>query len=174
MTLKLKTDHKKNKVASFAEVWECPTTKDKSLHATVDFFPGEVLSSFGAREILAEPNYLSLQTAEHQHILLDPEFLQYINHSCDPNVYFDTTNMIVTALRKIGIGEELTFFYPSTEWSMDRGFDCHCGSHNCLRIIQGAAHLPLNVLKEYKLSQYIQEKLAQVDGNTPTISLEYL
>ncbi|NES19516.1 MAG: SET domain-containing protein [Symploca sp. SIO3E6] len=155
----MKTNHKKNKVASFAEVWECPRTRNKSLHTTVDFFPGEVLSSFGAREILTKPNYLSVQTAEHQHILLDPEFLQYINHSCDPNLYFDTTNMIVTVLRKIEIGEELTFFYPSTEWSMDRGFDCNCGSYNCLKIIQGAAEIPLDILLKYELSAHIQQKL---------------
>ncbi|NET60604.1 MAG: SET domain-containing protein [Symploca sp. SIO2E6] len=163
MTVTLKTNYKKNKVSSFAEVWECTITKNKSLHATVDFVPGEVLSSLGAREFLTQPNYLSVQIAEHQHILLEPEFLQYINHSCDPNVCFDTSNMTVTALRKIEIGEELTFFYPSTEWSMDRGFDCHCGTQDCLGKIQGAAHLPLNVLTKYKFSQHIQQKLAQAD-----------
>ena len=67
--------------------------------------------------------------------------------------------MVITALRKIKKGEELTFFYPSTEWSMDRGFDCLCQSENCLGKIQGAAHLPIEVLKKYKLSQYIQQKL---------------
>jgi len=49
--------------------------------------------------------------------------------------------------------------YPSTEWSMDRGFDCICQSENCLGYIQGASHLPLNVLTKYKLSDYIQSKL---------------
>jgi len=62
---------------------------------------------------------------------------------------------VLIALRNIEIGEEFTFFYPSTEWSMNRGFDCICQSENCLRYIQGAAHLPLNVLTKYKLSDYI-------------------
>ena len=159
MTETLETIRKKNKVASFAEVWECPITRSKSLHATVDFFPGEVLSSFGARERLTKPNYLSVQTDEHQHILLEPEFLQYINHSCDPNVCFDTSKMTVTALRKIEIGEELTFFYPSTEWSMDRGFECHCGTQECLGRIQGATHLSLDILGKYSLSEHIKQKL---------------
>ncbi|NEP58860.1 MAG: SET domain-containing protein [Symploca sp. SIO2G7] len=152
-------NHKKNKVASFAEVWDCPITRNKSLHVTVDFFTGEVLSSFGAREILNKPNYLSLQIDNCQHILLEPKFLQYINHSCSPNVYFDTSNMTVTALRKIQIGEELTFFYPSTEWFMDKEFNCTCLSENCLGRIQGATHLPPNILTKYKLSQHIQQKL---------------
>ncbi|WP_287521727.1 SET domain-containing protein-lysine N-methyltransferase [Okeania sp. SIO2C2] len=91
--------------------------------------------------------------------MLDPEFLQYINHSCNPNVFFDTQKKVVIALRNIEIGEEFTFFYPSTEWSMDRGFNCICQSENCLGYIQGSAHLPLNVLKKYKLSDYIRQKL---------------
>lgn len=42
---------------------------------------------------------------------------------------------------------------------MDRGFDCICQSENCLGYIQGAAHLPLNVLTKYELSDYIKQKL---------------
>ncbi len=157
MTETLKTTYKKTKAASFAEIWECCATKNKSLHATVDFFSGEVLCSFGSREILNEPNYLSVQINKHQHILLKPEFLQYINHSCDPNVYFDTSNMNVTALRQIEIGEELTFFYPSTEWSMDRAFQCCCGTPKCLESIQWAAELPLDILVKYRLSEHIKQ-----------------
>ncbi len=147
------------KVKEFAEIRECPTTGSKSLHATAEFMPAQVIHNFGPKEVLDRPNYLTVQISDHQHIMLDPEFLQYINHSCDPNVCFDTKNMVVRALRKIEIGEEFTFFYPSTEWSMDRGFDCMCGSENCLEYIQGAAHLPLEVLKNYQLSEYIEQKL---------------
>ncbi|MEB3341789.1 SET domain-containing protein-lysine N-methyltransferase [Okeania sp.] len=100
-----------------------------------------------------------MQISDREHIMLAPEYLQYINHSCNPNVFFDTTNMVVTALRNIEIGEELTFFYPSIEWSMDRGFSCLCHSENCLGNIQGAAHLPPDVLKKYKFSDYIKQKL---------------
>lgn len=147
------------KISSFAEIRECPTTGHKSLHATVGFMPGQVISKFRAKEILARPNYLTVQIGDRQHIMLDPEFLQYINHSCTPNVAFNPTDLVVTALRKIEIGEELMFFYPSTEWSMDRGFDCLCKSSGCLGYIKGAAHLPLNILTKYKLSEYIQKKL---------------
>ncbi len=95
--------------------------------------------------------------------MLNPEYLQYINHSCNPNVFFDIENMVLIALRNIEMGEELTFFYPSTEWSMDRGFNCICESQNCLGYIQGAAHLPLNIFKKYKLSGYIQQNLGILD-----------
>ena len=120
---------------------------------------GEVICKFGNKEILDRPNYLTVQIGDSQHIMLDPEYLHYINHSCSPNVFFDTENMVLIALRNIEIGEEFTFFYPSTEWSMDRGFDCICQSENCLGYIQGAAHLPLNVLTKYELSDYIKQKL---------------
>jgi hypothetical protein len=154
---------RKNKVASFAEVWEDLNTRNKSLHATINFFPGDALCNFGAREILTTPNYLSVQIDNHQHILLEPLFLQYINHSCSPNVYFDTSNMTIIALRKIKIGEEFTFFYPSTEWSMDRKFECYCGTQECLGWIQGAAQLPLDILAKYSLSEHVKQKFVEVE-----------
>lgn len=155
---------KRSIVSPFAEIWECSVTQNKSLHTTVEFEDGQIIANFGSKEILERPNYLTVQIGEHQHIMLDPEFLQYINHSCDPNVFFDTKNMILIALRKIEIGEQLTFFYPSNEWSMDRGFNCLCQNENCLGYIQGSAHIPLNILTKYKLSQYIQQKLKK-DGD---------
>ncbi|MEA5468608.1 SET domain-containing protein-lysine N-methyltransferase [Spirulina sp. 06S082] len=143
----------------FAKIRECPTTGDKSLWAAIAFEQGQVISNFSAREVLDRPNYLTVQISDRQHIMLAPEYLQYINHSCDPNVFFDTKNMQVIAIRKIKRGEEFTFFYPSTEWSMDRGFDCLCQSENCLGSIQGATHIFPHILTKYNLSQYIQQKL---------------
>lgn len=32
------------------------------------------------------------------------------------------------ALRDIQPGDELSFFYPSTEWEMAQGFECKCGA----------------------------------------------
>ncbi len=155
----MQVSEKITKIGSIAEIRESQTTGNKSLYATVEFKPGQVISNFGDQEILDRPNYLTVQISDSQHIMLDPEFLQYINHSCNPNVFFDTQKRVVIALRNIEIGEEFTFFYPSTEWSMDRGFDCICQSENCLGNIQGAAHLPLDILTKYKLSQYIENKL---------------
>ncbi|MGB3535599.1 MAG: hypothetical protein WBA13_19045 [Microcoleaceae cyanobacterium] len=42
---------------------------------------------------------------------------------------------------------------------MAKGFDCTCQSENCLGRIQGAAELSPDVLRTYKLSEYIQQKL---------------
>lgn len=149
--------HQVTKVSSFAEVWECPLTGEKSLHATVTFKQGDIISPFGVKEILKEPNYLTLQLNEQEHILVNPECLRYINHSCDPKVLFDTTNMVVTCLSQIEVGEEITFFYPSTEWSMAQEFDCHCKTQRCLGRIQGAAHLHPDILQTHQLSDHIKQ-----------------
>ncbi len=150
---------KKYTVSPFAEIWECAITQSKSLYATTQFDAGQIITNFGHKSILDCPNYLTVQISDNQHIMLEPEFLQYINHGCEPNVFFDTKNWVLIALRTIEIGEEFTFFYPSTEWSMDQGFDCICQSDNCLDTIQGSAHLPFEVLSKYKLSEYISKKL---------------
>jgi hypothetical protein len=156
------------KVGTIAEIREKPETGNKSLHATIAFEPGQMIHHMGSKEVLESPNYLTVQISDRQHIMLDPEFLQYINHSCDPNVFFDTKKREVIALKNIETGEEFSFFYPSTEWSMDRGFDCLCQSNNCIDKIQGAAHLPLDVLSQYKLSEYIQKKLELEPSVTKT------
>ncbi len=124
----MQVSEKITKVDSIAEIRECKTTGNKSLNTTIELKCGEVVSKFGHKEILDKPNYLTVQIIDHQHIMLAPEYLQYINHSCNPNVLFDIKNMVLIALRNIEIGEEFTFFYPSTEWSMDRGFNCICQS----------------------------------------------
>jgi len=66
----------------FAEVWERANSGQKSLHAIRTILPGEVLSDFSAGETLSLPTYLTVQTGTDRHITLQPEFLQYANHSC--------------------------------------------------------------------------------------------
>jgi hypothetical protein len=64
--------------------------------------PGDVIANFTAGTISAEPTYLTIQLGIRKHITFDPEFLQYINHSCEPNVFFDTTAMNLVALKTNG------------------------------------------------------------------------
>jgi hypothetical protein len=137
------------------------SNEQNALFALQSFQPGEVIADFWAGTIAAEPTYLTVQVGIGKHITLQPEFLQYINHSCDPNVFFDTTLMKVIALRPICEGEEMTFFYPSTEWKMTQSFKCYCGSPKCLGDIRGAAFLPEEVWKRYQLTGFIQQQLAK-------------
>lgn len=152
-------EFKQNKISSFAEIWECKKTGAKSLHSLKRFFPTDIITNIGIKDYVEKPNYLSVQIDEAQHIMLKPEFLQYINHSCDPNIFFDTKNLEIICLKKIEIGEAMTFFYPSTEWSMTQSFDCLCSSQQCLGKIEGAAFLSTDILTNYQLNDNIKSKL---------------
>jgi hypothetical protein len=143
----------------FAQVLLNKSLGQKALHAAKHFSPGEVISPFHAGSTLAYPTYLTVQVSDDKHITLQPEFLQYINHSCDPNVFFDTTSMELICLKALQPGDELTFFYPSTEWEMAQPFNCHCGSTNCLKVIGGAAQIPVAILNRYKLTDFIRGKV---------------
>lgn len=150
-------------IAPFYEIWNNESTGGKAVHAAINLPHHHILCDFKAKETSNMPCYLSLQINEDQHIMLDPEWLQYINHSCAPNVYFDTNAIHLVTLRPIKAGEELTFFYPSTEWSMAQGFKCLCGHENCLQEIKGAKFLSNEILSNYRLSEHIKCKLLQCE-----------
>ncbi|MBU3713743.1 MAG: SET domain-containing protein [Ferruginibacter sp.] len=143
---------------AIAEIVQHPVTGEKALCSLVAFKKGDVISNFEAENVLSEPTYLTVQTDEHKHITLSPSYLQNINHSCSPNVFFDTTSMQLIALRQIEANEELTFFYPSTEWEMSQSFNCFCGSKNCLRTIKGAKFVSSQVIKSYRLTDFIKKQ----------------
>ena len=143
----------------FANVLLNIDTNQKSLNAEKIIEAGEVISFFNANETFTHPTYLTVQVGINKHITLMPEFLQYINHSCNPNVFFDTTLMQLVCLKTIVIGEELCFFYPSTEWEMTQQFVCNCGSANCLQLIQGAAYLSSEVAVQYRFTDFIKQQL---------------
>ena len=136
-----------------------PIIKHHSLHATIGFRQGEVIVAFHAGCTQSFPSYLTVQTGIHEHITLKPDFLQYVNHSCDPNVFFDTTNMQFRSLKNISPGEELCFFYPSTEWDMAQPFTCKCNTPSCLKEIKGAAFLPEEILLKHQLTDFIRRQL---------------
>jgi hypothetical protein len=144
----------------FAEVREDTISLAKSLHSIVSFDKGDIICVFGAAAILRTPTYLTVQTGIDEHIHLKPEFLKFTNHSCDPNVFFDTKSMEFVALKDIRPGDEFTFFYPSTEWDMAQPFECVCGSSSCLKHISGASHMNSELLKQYRLTTFIQQQLA--------------
>ena len=157
---------KRNKLAhstiqrfEFADVLTNNITGEKSLHSTKIFQPNDIICKYTAASISNIPTYLTLQVALHQHITLSPEFLQFTNHSCNPNVFFNTTTYELIALKDICKGDELTFFYPSTEWDMTQAFVCNCAHKDCLQNIRGAAYLTKEILSKYRLTDFILKML---------------
>ena len=143
----------------FADIINNSNTQQKSLHATTAFNAGETICKFSAATELEIPTYLTVQTGINKHITLSPSFIQYINHSCDPNVFFNTSTMELMALKNISIGDELVFFYPSTEWDMTQSFQCFCGSLACLKEIKGADYLSADTISKYQFTEFILKQL---------------
>jgi len=141
------------------EVWIDEVSGHHSTFSLSAFQPGDVLCPFGASAILQTPSYLTVQTGNDEHICLQPSFLQYINHSCSPNIFFDTTNFKVFCLQPVKPGDELCYFYPATEWQMAQPFQCVCGSVNCLGYIGGAFYLSKETVAGYRFSDFIVQKL---------------
>ncbi len=143
----------------FASVRQDIVSNQKAFFAERTYQPGDIVADFSAGAILNEPTYLTVQVGIDRHIMLQPEHLQYINHSCAPNVFFDTHAMKVVALKDISEGDEMTFFYPSTEWDMAQPFTCYCGCTNCLGEIKGASHISPEIINTYTLTRFIQQQL---------------
>lgn len=76
-----------------------------------------------------------------------------MNHSCAPTaemtLYPGAPGKweVRVGARGLKAGDDITFFYPSTEWDMAQGFDCSCGAAECLGRIDGAKSLSLPQLE---------------------------
>ncbi|KAJ4349648.1 uncharacterized protein N0V89_008265 [Didymosphaeria variabile] len=108
--------------------------------------------------------YTSVQASRDLHIELNCD-LVYINHSCRPTLVFDMLKweVRVNPEMKGGLtaGEELTFFYPSTEYDMAQPFECRCQEKECRGTISGAKDMSSDVLRQYWLNPHIEELLQE-------------
>lgn len=134
------------------------------LAACKAFRAGDVVSDLCWAERQLSPSRWTVQCGDHEHAEPLPFNLRYVNHSCQPNVFFDVEAGVLSALKDIEPGEELTFFYPSTEWEMAEPFECHCGTSACLGTINGASKMSTELLSRYKLTGIIHRKLAAAEN----------
>ncbi|PNH39407.1 hypothetical protein VD0004_g7490 [Verticillium dahliae] len=115
--------------------------------------------SFPPCTLADKPTYATVQCGKDKHLDLNSDML-YINHSCDPSLIFDTGNLnILVGPKGLQPGDELTFFYPSTEWSMAQPFDCFCGAPTCRGTISGARDMTDAQLDGLWLNGHIRELL---------------
>lgn len=106
-----------------------------------------------------EPTYATVQIGLAQHLNLNSD-LVYINHSCEPSLIFDIPSQsVIAGPNGLQIGQELTFFYPSTEWDMAQRFDCFCNSISCKGLISGAKYMRKEQLEGMYLNPHIRELL---------------
>jgi hypothetical protein len=131
--------------------------KTRSLIAAQDFARGDVIYNIPSEKLFNKPNRFTVQMDRSLHTEVGK--LSALNHSCDPNVILDMEHMVMIACREIKAGDELTFFYPSTEWEMDAPFICLCGASNCIHVVAGARFLPLSTLEAHYLNRHIREMM---------------
>jgi uncharacterized protein len=132
---------------------------------------GDVIRPLPCRHIVEEPTYLTIQIGPRLHID-QIDVLGFMNHSCDPSVILDVAAQQVIAHRDLAPGDELTFFYPSTEWSMARPFECCCGARECLGWIAGAQELPRARRQDYFFNPHIEALFAQSERDTSPSRVE--
>ncbi len=76
-----------------------------------------------------EMHFVAYQYNEDYFIMAD-EADRYMNHSCDPNTWFDGADTLL-ARRDIKPGEEVTYDYAMTEIAGEWDMSCACGSPFC-------------------------------------------
>jgi len=138
--------------------------KFRSLVTKRAYVKGEVICEIPTEKVVSKPNRFTVQIDRDKHT--DVGKLAALNHSCDPNVILDTANLKVHAAKDIDKGEELSFFYPATEWEMDAPFICLCGSSSCIHVVAGARFLPLSTLESHFLNKHIREYMIELLNNT--------
>ena len=149
-------------LADIAKIVHGEGDYSSKLVSLVDRKPGELLTNIEGFKRASGRDYTTVQVSEDQDIDLNSD-LVYCNHSCDPNVVFDVKNYQVRVVENKSLkrGDDITFFYPSTEWNMDQPFQCHCGSERCLGSVNGARYLDEATLSQYWLNSHIEGLLAK-------------
>ena len=138
--------------------------KFRSLITKQAYAQGEIICEIPTEKVFDSANRYTVQIGRDKHTEVGK--LSALNHSCDPNVILDTERLIMVARRDIEKGEELFFFYPSTEWEMDAPFICLCGASNCIHVVAGARFLPLSTLENHFLNKHIREMMVELLNNT--------
>lgn len=75
----------------------------------------------------------------------------FINHSCDPNtgLRFSDAGILLVALKKIRIGEEITWDYSTTLYENEWKMLCDCRKSNCRKIVADFITLDPKIQKKY-------------------------
>ena len=129
--------------------------KGKRVVTTVAVPKGELVAQISGHRDVRVPTRYTVQAGVNLHID-GLKQLTFMNHSCAPSVFLNTTDLTITALRDLAVGDEVTFFYPSTEWHMAEPFDCLCGAPTCVGRIAGAQSLSDDVIARYDINAHIR------------------
>lgn len=119
-------------------------------------FDGRVRIAKVSGYAVSEPRLHTLQLSPRIH-LHDCWFCGLLLHSCNPNVFFDTTYLELWTVQAVPAGALLTMDYASTEHALFRQFACQCGELNCRGWITGSQE-PLNAEGQAFMSRWRERK----------------
>ncbi|KAK4938079.1 hypothetical protein LTR10_021400 [Elasticomyces elasticus] len=118
----------------------------------------------------SENTWATLMTSKTTFVDVNSAFL-YVNHGCTPNltlvIFAPDANgsypqgrsgeVRVRSDRNIAKGEELTWFYPQTEWVSARPFQCQCGAASdiCVGLQRGSKYLTRSQLEGHELAPHV-------------------
>lgn len=148
-----------------------------SAHSLVSLPPGALFAKLTTPPLTLTPTkaYSSIQISRTEHAELHSDLL-YVNHSCAPALVFDMGAMAVRVApdRALAAGDELTFFYPSSEWEMAQPFACRCGAGEgvCKGWIAGARDMGRERMRGMWLNKFIEEMLDEQEAATSTSTTE--
>ncbi len=115
------------------------------------------------------PNWIGIGPGQW----IDPQLpLDHINHSCIPNAAFGRKRSL-RALRDIGVGEEITMDYSTTETDPDWTMACDCRQTGCrrgLHAIQISFADSLEAPPASPLMQLVWRNRVEVPSATPVFS----
>ena len=149
----------------------------KSLVAQEPIKAGEVVIVWGGTlftedEIWAGKARRGSVAAIDEHLYLagpadaPPSPDEFMNHSCDPNVWMQDEVTLV-ARRDIEAGKELTADYAMWEATEDfvMPFECRCGSASCRKTITGRDWRLAELQQRYKghFSPFINRRIAKLN-----------
>ena len=109
------------------------------LIASEDIAAGEAIVSCSSDEVTRERSWRTIQVDHNRHVR--NQYLDYVDHSCEPNAAFVVESLQLVALRPVAAGERITFFYPGAEVELAQDFVCSCGSGECLGHLKGGFYL---------------------------------
>jgi hypothetical protein len=166
-----------NDVQDIMEYRATPRTQTSTV-SRVNRPRGSHLCYVTTHSAVREATWSSFQTSRTHHAEFNSA-LVYMNHSCAPTVELEVYSpdgqgrypggvageVRVVRDRDLQVGDELTWFYPSTEWASPRPFQCLCGAGEgmCIGMQKGSKYLSREVLDRYFVNKHVGELMEERD-----------
>jgi hypothetical protein len=99
------------------------------IFANQDIKKGQIFYKIPLDKIIHKPK-AKCAFIGHNTWICDNKVLNWINHSCNPNITLDIKKPVLKAIKNIKNGEELTCNYNRTEKGGIK-IPCNCKSKNC-------------------------------------------